>query len=499
MVSALRNAKTLPPERMPLEYELKELKEFDRVTDEAAAVRSVFGPPIADLSNRDNSLPLVIIGYDKQKILQHLTRYRESSEHCLRPIAVIGVADHAIDPVLEQLADGLLPPRPDSEQLNEMAVTLSMLQRQLRDIRHANNDRPLSLLQFLYTRGSRLQPVVDPNESHAYSYPLAELMLGSSAAAVRDMLDDMANHQIVSRAHVDRLFTCPDCNNYRVCVKELCPECHSTHLETEESIHHFRCGHVGPESEYMISGRPVCPKCNGEVLHIGVEYNRPGQFVNCGDCHYWATEPLIEAWCAVCNRYHSPANLLPINISNYSLTQSAMHIARTGSWNPRATLDDQSVGSGHHSDPPHSRDDSIRPEPRGKTRGKNGKSQTRKPTSGAREAIASVILKIAGENDKPTTVYNVALRDEDGEWESQMNTVREIIQERASESLMCVELRDRELLVVLHDAPERGTPTCRQLENAVRREAGIAVDISELEEYPHNTIGNQTQRRQPSA
>ncbi|HCS27745.1 MAG TPA: hypothetical protein DIW43_09840, partial [Spongiibacteraceae bacterium] len=305
---------------------------------------------------------------------------------------------------------------------------------------------------------------------------------------------------IVSREHVDRLFTCPDCSNYRVCVKELCPECHSTHLETEESIHHFRCGHVGPESEFMASGRPICPKCNGEVLHIGVEYNRPGQFVNCGDCHYWATEPLIEAWCAVCNRYHSPANLLPVNISNYSLTQSAMHIARTGSWNPRATLEDdrahsersQRAGSREH-------DDGIRPEPRGKAKRKSRKPQTKSGAmSKASEAIASVVLKIAGENDKPTTVYNVALGAEHDEWESQLNTVREIIQDYASESLMCVELRQHELLVVLHDAPDRGTPTCRQLENAVRREAGINVDICELDEYPHNHMRDDAVARQPA-
>lgn len=482
MVSALRNARTSPPERTPLRYELKELKEFDRVTDEAASVRSVFGPPVNDANAFDGSLPLVIIGYDKQKILQYLTQYRESSEHCLRPIAVVGVADHAIDPLLEQLVDGLLPPRPDSEQLHEMALTLSMLQRQLKDIHPAPSDRPLSLLQFLYSRGTRLQPIVDPNEAHAYTYPLAELILGSPAASVRELLDDMANHQIVSRAHVDRLFTCPDCSNYRVCVKELCPECNSTHLETEESIHHFRCGHVGPESEFMVSGRPVCPKCNGEVLHIGVEYNRPGQFVSCGDCHYWATEPLIEAWCAVCNRYHSPADLLPVNISSYSLTQNAMHISRTGSWNPRATLDDKPR-----------REESIKPERRRKT-----KTKARKPKPYTSEALASVVLKIAGENDKPTTVYNVALRKQHDEWESQLNTVRDLIQDYASESLMCVELRHGELLVVLHDAPDRSTPTCRQLENAVRREAGIAVDICELDEYPQNRMPDNAFTTQPA-
>ncbi len=474
MVSVLRNSSSSVPESHALAYELVELKEFDRVTDEAAAVRAVFGSPAADTPIDRRILPLVITGYDKHKVMQLVRDTRAHPENCLRPIAVIGLADHATDSLLEHLADGVLPPRPDSEMLRETSLTLSMLHRQLRDIRQAADDRPLTLLQYLYTRGSRLEPMVSPEETLAYSYPLAELFLGGSANEVRELLDDMARHSVVSAKHVDRVFTCPDCSSYRVCAKELCPECNSTHLEAQESIHHFRCGYVAPEAEFMVTGRPRCPKCHGDVQHIGVEYNRPGQFVVCGDCNYWATEPVLQAWCAVCNTYHSPADLRPVNISSYSLTQNAMSVARLGSWNPQHVAAQTSAA----------------PRKRTATRTKPAKNKR----SSAMDAIAKVVLKVASDNESPTTVYSAALRSPGEDASEELQTARMVIQQLASDSLLCVERRKQELMIVLHDSPDRHTPTCRQLEKAVLREAGIDLSISEVDDSDAPIVADEADR-----
>ncbi|MBB3047558.1 hypothetical protein FHR99_001824 [Litorivivens lipolytica] len=471
MVSVLRNNTTSLAESHTLNYELIELKEFDRVTDEASAVRSIFGAPVLDKAIDRRTLPLVITGYDKHKILQLVRDTRAHPENCLRPIAVIGLADHASDPLLEQLTDGILPPRPDSEQLKEMSLTLSMLYRQLRAVKPAADDRPLTLLQYLYTRGSKLEPLVSPDEHQAYSFPLAEIILGGGAGDVRELMDDMARHTVVSVKHVDRIFTCPDCSSYRVCAKELCPECNSTNLEAQESIHHFRCGYVAPEAEFMVTGRPRCPKCHGDVQHIGVEYNRPGQFVVCGDCNFWATEPVLQAWCAACNTYHSPADLRPVNISSYSLTQNAMTVARTGTWNPQqAALQDSAPAK------------PKKPRPAGRKRSK------------AMDAIARVVLKVADDNDNPTTIYSACLSSPGEDADEELQTARMVIQQVASESLLCVERRNDELMIVLHDSPERRTPTCRQLEKAVLREAGIDLSISEVEDNDAPIVADQADR-----
>ena len=66
-----------------LRYELLELGEFDRIADEARAIAAIFGPASPA---SDPELPLFIVGYDRQKVKQHLLAQRDSLEACLRPI-----------------------------------------------------------------------------------------------------------------------------------------------------------------------------------------------------------------------------------------------------------------------------------------------------------------------------------------------------------------------------------------------------------------------------
>lgn len=469
------------------DYELLELQEFERVTDEAAAVRSVFGSPVkANDGHGDGTLPLVIIGYDQTKLLQILHSQRSDTELATRPICLIGVAPDKSDALIDQLADSVLPPRPTIDQLHEAKLILNMLSTQLDRLPLVPQDRPLTLLQYAHSRGSGIEPIVDGNAKLAYRYPLAEHILGMCSSETREILNDMASHSIFDRQHIDRIFTCPTCNSYRVTVKELCVECSSTNLKSQESIHHFRCGYVAPESEFMQSGLPICPKCNGEILHIGVEYNRPGQLVTCGECNFWATEPVLQAWCPPCNRYHNPGDLQEVFIHSYMMTRTASDIARIGSWDP----------SSHKNRIVHKRRTTKRKlqaapeiEPRQSNR-----------DAGYLEALTSVVLKIANEQGKPATVYSAQIDDistnrSHDDITRLVDSVKSAIKSIARESVMCIEVQNDEMLVVLHDSPDRLTPTCRQIEQYVHRNTGISVSVIELSSIPDELHSSPARKR----
>ena len=320
-------------------YEILELWEFERGTDEAFAVRSVLGEPLEDKSALPLSqLPLVIVGYDQQKILSHLHEQRAQPQSALRPIAVVGINADYLEPEVERLADIVLPPRPGLEELQDTAISLETLAMHLRQLKLAPQDPAMTMMQFLYSRRRAIQPAVDAGSHIAYRFSLAEAMLNMPTRESQEILEELAERGLLESSHVDKLFTCPDCEGYRVAVKELCPECDSSNLSTEESIHHFRCGHVAPESEFVVEGQRQCPKCHGGIRHIGVEYNRPGRFSVCRECHFWASEPLLAAWCADCNRYHSPAELHSVNIRAYSISSTGANVAARGNWNPSAAI-----------------------------------------------------------------------------------------------------------------------------------------------------------------
>ena len=330
------------------QYEVLELWEFERGTDEAFAVRSVLGEPLEDKDGVPLAqLPLVIIGYDQQKILSYLREQRAQPQSALRPIAIVGINADYLEPEIDRLADIVLPPRPGLEELQDTAVMLETLAMHLRQLKLAPQDTAMTMMQFLYSRRRAIEPIVDARSNIAYRFSLAESLLNMPTYDTRDILQDLAERGLLESQHIDKLFTCPDCESFRVAVKELCPECHTTNLTTEESIHHFRCGHVAPESAFVVDGQRQCPKCHGGIRHIGVEYNRPGRFTVCGECHFWASEPVLAAWCADCNSYHSPAELHSVKICAYSISSTGANVAARGNWNPAAAIagpDSESVG-----------------------------------------------------------------------------------------------------------------------------------------------------------
>ncbi len=321
------------PETVPLEYELVEIEQFGHGTPEAAAVTATLGKP-SDLRHAERfAMPLVIVGYDAISIAALLSEQRSAAETDLRPIAVVGLDSARLaDPLIRQFADFLLPPRPGREELLDTGTTLQALGRRIDEIPVAMHDDTLRLLQFLHCRNQTLEPIIDASSSLAYDYPLADRFMDTAPHNTLAVLNDLGRHGIVESACVDRVFICPACHDYRIAVKELCPECHSPNLSMESSIHHFRCGYVAPESEFMIDGRPICPKCHCGLRHIGVEYNRPGYFAVCHDCGHWASEPDLRAWCVACNTYHLPGELIAVPVRRFRLAQNGIQVARVGRW-----------------------------------------------------------------------------------------------------------------------------------------------------------------------
>ena len=322
-----------------ISYELFEISELDRATDEAAAVRDVLGPPLSAEAIFERGVahtPLVITGYDQRQITRLLQKQRTAVETALRPIAIVGIAQDEAPSVLFELADVVLHPWASREQLRVMREQLREISSPVADLPLALDDRGLLFLQYLCSSKesglNEVSPIVDAAVPFVYRYPLAEQILKASSAETIDVLEDLAEHDLLTRVVVDRLFLCPTCGGCRVPAKELCPECKSPDVGTQDSIHHFQCGYVGPEGRFISNGRAICPKCHDELRHIGVEYNRPGRVLSCHECGHWASEPYLCAWCIDCDEHYSPELLKGTRVSRFRVTRSGLQAALAGRW-----------------------------------------------------------------------------------------------------------------------------------------------------------------------
>ena len=65
----------------------------------------------------------------------------------------------------------------------------------------------------------------------------------------------------------------------------MCPKCKIKKLFSEYSIHHFVCGYVGPESDFFQDKKLICTKCNRELRHIGVDYDKASIITECKNGH----------------------------------------------------------------------------------------------------------------------------------------------------------------------------------------------------------------------
>lgn len=464
MVKILEGQRQSQKTRMLKHYEMLELWEFERGTDEAFALRSVLGEPVEEIQPAHLAqLPLVIVGYDQVKITQHLSDQRADPRTRLRPIAVVGLRSEALDPTIACLADIVLPPHPSRGELQDTALSLDTLATHLKRLTLAPQDPAMAMLQFLYSRHRELEPMVDAHSALAYRFPLAESLLDLNTREAREILVELAERGLLDSQHVDRMFTCPDCESYRVVVKELCPECHSTNIGMEESIHHFRCGHVAPESEFSLHGYHQCPKCDAAIRHIGVEYNRPGRFAVCRSCRFWATEPELAAWCADCDQYHSPAQLHSASISVYTLSAMGADVAVRGSWNPSAAL-------ANSDDTPGLSDRYA-------------------------EELAKRVVEVAHHSGRAMTVYRAVLLDAGGDNispEAVITEVRNVLRDVLREQDVIVNTGGSEFLILLPEEGPNAPPVSAELEEHVMATLGVALMITGMDgQLPYSAAASR--------
>jgi len=164
------------------------------------------------------------------------------------------------------------------------------------------SERYLGLLK-LAARNSQqlLSPVPDPTCLNGFSFPgISEL--GISTRDAFDDLEQLAELGYVYRQFAERGYFCWQCGHHALLFREVCPSCTSSNVEVGDLLHHFRCGHTAPETEFQDGVRYTCRKCGHQLRHIGVDYERPASSYLCGSCNYVSTEPDTACLCLGCGQ-----------------------------------------------------------------------------------------------------------------------------------------------------------------------------------------------------
>jgi hypothetical protein len=206
----------------------------------------------------------------------------------------------AVEPIMRRLCDvGDLPSPPDRAAFLALALA--------------------------FTRDKPIEARLDPRFHEMVCYPLLEGIRDQ-----RTVLGELARADLLQPRFFDRTHVCERCGSGRLIVREECPECRSSHLVEESLVHHYRCGHQGPQHAFQQGARLNCPKCHRELRHYGVDYDKPGNVQHCAGCGHVTSEPAVGFRCGDCGAHQDADAADAIDWYHYGLMPAAIDAVRSG-------------------------------------------------------------------------------------------------------------------------------------------------------------------------
>lgn len=238
--------------------------------------------------------------------------------------------------VLKCSADGQLN---NIKELTQVAMVTKEIKSRLSDINLSKNQTydELVIFNYLAYQYSRdIQQVKAFVDRNGIYYPvLSDVMRQNiNQKHFLTILEKMEKESYVQGFFDQATYVCSECLGDYLQYREVCPHCHSAHLKSEDVVHHFRCAHVGPISDFrssMVQNSGLeCPKCQHELKHIGVDYDKPATMHYCQDCNATFQNYAMKAQCCNCGHDQEVEHLIKKELKKYSLTEKSINSLKSG-------------------------------------------------------------------------------------------------------------------------------------------------------------------------
>ena len=186
-------------------------------------------------------------------------------------------------------------------------------------------------LQFLFTRDTDLVPFRSRSAPIGYIFPfLSNIIPTDENPVLLDVLKKGEEEGWLDPQILDKVNLCKSCYGGYLNFRESCTNCSSIDLKSIELIHHFRCAYIGPGKDFEKGDKLICPKCDKELRHIGIDYDKPSEVNQCNDCGHQSQEVHMKALCVDCGTDNELQYLQTRAISRYHMTAFGRDLAISG-------------------------------------------------------------------------------------------------------------------------------------------------------------------------
>lgn len=236
------------------------------------------------------------------------------------------------DSFLEALVDGITDLE-TTAALHDRADLISERMTGLSSISAASRKQEVTLrfLRRLYTRGRKSRPYLSPRAKSGFEYPFLALQFEEEDQdEVLEIINEARKDGLLDGDFIERTFLCPECSAAFLLTRETCVKCSGSRLSPIDVVHHFVCAYVGPEEDFTDGTKMVCPKCNDQLRHIGVDYDKPSMVYRCLDCGEQSQDAYIRSLCVHCGQESPIEELREHQVTELNLSPKGEHIAVHG-------------------------------------------------------------------------------------------------------------------------------------------------------------------------
>ncbi|MES9939201.1 MAG: diguanylate cyclase [Candidatus Thiodiazotropha sp. 6PLUC2] len=271
---------------------------------------------------------------DQAKKIIDLVRHKLLPAVYLKPIVLVSVWGD-LPKSLQDQSDFVISRQ---QMKRELPATLldeiEALNRRINSLQEqklrADTNLALRLLRYLYTRDREIEPIPSIHSRGGFTYPGLESLFGVNDLSMWQTIEFLTAQHLIQTRFITRTHQCASCGCAFLNFKETCPQCQSEELDSDDLVHHFRCGYTAELADFKQQEKLVCPKCDQSLKHIGVDYDKPSVMYHCRGCDHRFQEPEIATTCYDCHRTAPPEHQIHRNIDAFKLSMLGVNAALFG-------------------------------------------------------------------------------------------------------------------------------------------------------------------------
>ena len=255
------------------------------------------------------------------------------------------------DPYIKELTDGMIM---SFDQIPETINDINQINMKITRLESsASSSFEVQVikkaLNYMFTRDlNTLKPLIDINSSIGYCYPVLSVNFDAfEEVKAIELLEWAEKENLIWPDFYDRVYLCSNCKGGHLSFREICPNCDSANIKSEDLVHHFPCGYIGAISDFKNKVDTVltCPKCSKNLRHIGVDYDKPSIINHCQNCNDVFQDYLVKAKCVQCKTDTDVQFLVSKNLNIYKLTKKGRNSAVGGIYTSDYALNNEIIGT----------------------------------------------------------------------------------------------------------------------------------------------------------